>query len=117
MRIVLDLTDAPHDHIEGTANWADNGQPVAFSGWLALMRLVENAQRRDDDATAPTPTVDRPPGTGQWTTTTMTPRRDDRGGQRIGGPPAARPTDQQRRTDEHHPATLVVPGTTTQPKS
>jgi hypothetical protein len=45
MRIVLDLTVAAGDHIEGTASWADLGQPVAFSGWLALMRLLEDAHR------------------------------------------------------------------------
>jgi hypothetical protein len=58
MRIILDL-DAPLDHIEGTATCADNGGPVAFSGWLALMRLIEDAQGRDDGATPATPTLNR----------------------------------------------------------
>jgi hypothetical protein len=56
MRIILDLSGAPRDRIEGTASWADNGEPIAFSGWLALMRLIEDAQGRDDDTTTPTAT-------------------------------------------------------------
>jgi len=58
LRIVLDLTAAAGDHIEGTASWAGIGQPVPFVGWLALMRLLEDAERRDGGATAPPHTPD-----------------------------------------------------------
>jgi len=44
MLLVLDLNVSAGDHIEGTASWA-GAQPVAFSGWLALMHLLEIAQR------------------------------------------------------------------------
>jgi hypothetical protein len=37
MRIVLDLTAAAGDYIEGTASWDDLGQPIAFSGSPALI--------------------------------------------------------------------------------
>ena len=37
MQVVLDLTVAEGDHIEGTARLADAQEPVTFSGWLALM--------------------------------------------------------------------------------
>jgi hypothetical protein len=47
MRIVPDLIDAPGDHIDGTATSGDNGQLVANSRRLALIRLVEQAQQRD----------------------------------------------------------------------
>jgi hypothetical protein len=55
MRIVLDLTGAAGDSIEGTLSWADtaNDEPIAFSGWLALMRLLEGAPSRSDDAARP----------------------------------------------------------------
>jgi hypothetical protein len=43
MRIVLDVTASADNHIEGTASWANGGQPVHFTGWLDLMRLFEDA--------------------------------------------------------------------------
>jgi hypothetical protein len=60
MRIVLDLTAAAGDHIEGTASWADLGKPVAFYGWLALMRLLEDAQRSTGGDGTPIPTTTAP---------------------------------------------------------
>lgn len=49
MRLVLDLADAPDDHIAATAG-VNDGQPISFSGWLALVRLIEDAQHGDDQA-------------------------------------------------------------------
>jgi hypothetical protein len=46
MRVVLDLNVSAGDHIEGTASSA-GAQPVPFSGWLALMHVLETAQRHD----------------------------------------------------------------------
>ena len=43
MRIVLDVTATAGGRIEGTASWANGGQPVPFTGWLDLMRLFEDA--------------------------------------------------------------------------
>ena len=43
MRIILDVSADADNHIEGTASWANSGQPIQFSGWLALMLLLEQA--------------------------------------------------------------------------
>jgi len=43
MRIVLDVTATGSNRIEGTASWVNGGEPVPFTGWLALMRLFEDA--------------------------------------------------------------------------
>jgi hypothetical protein len=43
MRIILDVSADADNHIEGTASWADSGKPIQFSGWLALMLLLEQA--------------------------------------------------------------------------
>jgi len=44
MRIILDVSADADNRIEGTASWVNGGEPVQFSGWLALMLLLENAQ-------------------------------------------------------------------------
>jgi len=44
MRIILDVSADAENRIEGTASWVSGGEPVQFSGWLALMLLLENAQ-------------------------------------------------------------------------
>jgi hypothetical protein len=49
MRIVLDVTATTGNRIQGTASWVNGGQPVPFSGWLALMRLFEDASRGQED--------------------------------------------------------------------
>ena len=43
MRIILDVSADADNHIEGTASWASSGKPIQFSGWLALMLLLEQA--------------------------------------------------------------------------
>ena len=43
MRIILDVSADADNHIEGTASWANSGKPIQFSGWLALMLLLEQA--------------------------------------------------------------------------
>jgi hypothetical protein len=53
MRVVLDLNASAGGHIEGTASWVGGPKPVAFSGWLALMRVLEDAQRHTGGAPTP----------------------------------------------------------------
>jgi hypothetical protein len=53
MRVVLELNVSAGGHIEGTASWIGVPQPVAFSGWLALMGVLEAAQRRTGGASTP----------------------------------------------------------------
>lgn len=61
MRIVLDVSIAADNRIEGTASWSDRTGPIPFTGWLALMRLFEDAQsRRVDAADAIVGRFDRP---------------------------------------------------------
>ena len=43
MRIILDVSADADNRIEGTASWANSGKPIQFSGWLALMVLLEQA--------------------------------------------------------------------------
>lgn len=43
MRVILDISTSADNRIEGTASWPNGGGPIEFSGWLALMRLVEDA--------------------------------------------------------------------------
>ena len=50
MRIVLDVSIAADNRIEGTATWADRAEPVAFTGWLALMQLFEDANGHDAES-------------------------------------------------------------------
>ena len=45
MRIILDVSTGTDNRIEGTARWMNREKPIHFSGWLALMRLFEDAQR------------------------------------------------------------------------
>lgn len=54
MRIIIDVSADADNRIQGTASWPDIGQPIEFSGWLALMRLVEqaNLSRSDGGRTA-----------------------------------------------------------------
>ena len=58
MRFILDVSTDAGNHIEGTASWADGGSPIQFSGWLALMRLLEDASR--DGGAGPATSADRP---------------------------------------------------------
>jgi len=51
MRIVLDVTATGSNRIEGTASWVNGGEPVPFTGWLALMRLFEDASAGEDEGT------------------------------------------------------------------
>jgi hypothetical protein len=72
MRIILDVSADADNHIEGTASWANSGKPIQFSGWLALMLLLEQANpgsagaqpaaRSDhpEDPTARTPAATTP---------------------------------------------------------
>ena len=57
MRIILDVSADADNRIEGTASWA-NGGPVQFSGWLALMLLLENAQHGHFETGQPTAAAD-----------------------------------------------------------
>lgn len=43
MRVILDISTSADNRIEGTASWPNGDEPIHFSGWLALMRLVEEA--------------------------------------------------------------------------
>jgi hypothetical protein len=67
MRVVLDLNVSAGAHIEGTASCA-GAQPVPFSGWLALMHLLEGAECSDGDESARSPPRLRRSGTSSpWT--------------------------------------------------
>ena len=54
MRIVLDVSIAADNRIEGTASWAEHSEPVPFTGWLALMRLFEDANGAGIETADPT---------------------------------------------------------------
>ncbi len=41
MRVTLHLVDSAPDHLAGTLTCATRDRPVAFDGWLDLMRLLE----------------------------------------------------------------------------
>jgi hypothetical protein len=61
MRIILDVSADADNRIEGTASWANGDEPVQFSGWLALMLLLENAQHGRFETGQPASAAD-PPG-------------------------------------------------------
>jgi hypothetical protein len=44
MRITLEVNALSDNGIKGTAQSLDSGDPVAFNGWLELMRVIEDAQ-------------------------------------------------------------------------
>jgi hypothetical protein len=52
MRIVLDVTATAGNRIEGTASWVNGGKPIPFTGWLALMRLFEDASGPQEEKAA-----------------------------------------------------------------
>ena len=60
MRIILDVSADADNHIEGTASWANSGKPIQFSGWLALMLLLEQANPGQSDGAQPATKADRP---------------------------------------------------------
>ena len=60
MRIILDVSADADNHIEGTASWANSGNPIQFSGWLALMLLLEQANPGQSDGRQPAAQSDRP---------------------------------------------------------
>ena len=60
MRIILDVSADADNRIEGTASWVNGAAPVQFSGWLALMLLLENAQHGRFETGQPLTTADRP---------------------------------------------------------
>jgi hypothetical protein len=62
MRIILDVSADADNHIEGTASWANSGKPIQFSGWLALMLLLEQANPGQPDGGQPTAVSDPPGG-------------------------------------------------------
>jgi hypothetical protein len=59
MRIILDVSADADNHIEGTASWANSGKPIQFSGWLALMLLLEQANPGQSDGGQPATLSDR----------------------------------------------------------
>ena len=59
MRIILDVSADAENHIEGTASWANSGKPIQFSGWLALMLLLEKANPGQSDGNQPASLSDR----------------------------------------------------------
>jgi hypothetical protein len=61
MRIILDVSADADNRIEGSASWAAGGEPVKFSGWLALMLLLENAQQGHLGQFAADPAADQNP--------------------------------------------------------
>ena len=60
MRIILDVSADADNHIEGTASWANSGNPIQFSGWLALMLLLEQANPSQSDGDQPAAPSDHP---------------------------------------------------------
>ena len=60
MRIILDVSAGADNHIEGTASWSNSGKPIEFSGWLALMLVLENADPGKTDAGQPAELPDPP---------------------------------------------------------
>ena len=60
MRIILDVSADAGKHIEGTASWANSGKPIQFSGWLALMLLLEQANPGQPEAAQSAVVTDRP---------------------------------------------------------
>ena len=60
MRIILDVSADADNHIEGTASWASSGKPIQFSGWLALMLLLEQANPGPSHGEEPAALSDRP---------------------------------------------------------
>ncbi len=60
MRIILDVSADTDNHIEGTASWANSGKPIQFSGWLALMVLLEKANPGQSSGGQPVALSDRP---------------------------------------------------------
>lgn len=56
MRVVLELTDRPPGHLEGTATWAEGPEPVPFTGVLELPSALETATHAGAD---PSPGVMR----------------------------------------------------------
>jgi hypothetical protein len=62
MRIILDVSADAGKHIEGTASWANSGKPIQFSGWLALMLLLEQANPGRPDVEQSAAVTDRPGG-------------------------------------------------------
>jgi hypothetical protein len=51
MRVVLDISINADNRIEGLASWPNGGESIHFSGWLALMRLVEDANDGNPEPT------------------------------------------------------------------
>lgn len=50
MRFIVDITYTEGDGIEGQVSWTGCAEPVSFSGWLELTRLLEarrHGQRPD----------------------------------------------------------------------
>ena len=43
MRVVLELTDRPPGHLDGTATWAEGPEPLPFTGVPELLRVLESA--------------------------------------------------------------------------
>ena len=60
MRIILDVSADADNHIEGTASWANSGDPIQFSGWLALIVLLEKANPRQSSGGQPVALSDCP---------------------------------------------------------
>ncbi len=60
MRIILDVSADTDNRIEGTASWADSGKPIRFSGWLALMLLLEKANPSQSNGGQPAVLSDPP---------------------------------------------------------
>ncbi len=61
MQIILDVSADAENRIEGTVSWANGGEPVQFSGWLALMQLLENAQHGHLESGQPAASGDQEP--------------------------------------------------------
>ena len=66
MRVVLDISINADNRIEGSASWPNGGEPIHFSGWLALMRLVEDANDGEPEPTdiSVSPSIQDPLVTG-----------------------------------------------------
>jgi hypothetical protein len=60
MRVTLDLADNSTDRLAGTIKAAGQTQPIAFDGWLDLMRLLESIVQAARTAGPPEPDASRP---------------------------------------------------------
>jgi hypothetical protein len=62
MRVILDISINADNRIEGSASWPNGTEPVQFSGWLALMRLVEDANVGQPASSSSAGNLAGPPG-------------------------------------------------------